>query len=485
MEELVKYLFETYKIDSGDIKKKGSRKILSDSELIKELGVYVDDNDLDCNKKDREQAITTWKTKISELKSKPKSDIVIDFITHTFQENNVKITVDQKYTQDEIVIEENDVYTILEANMFDWNRENPDSKISAPELKAKLKEISRSTFHSAKRELISKLAYNSDAKIEEWLKLSHKALKIRESFEIYSIMVKHWVWMVKRKMLTRTTKNQFVLNYYGKPSCGKSFFVKLMTSPLSDFRHNNADLTSIQDERSIPGLGSNFVHFLDELSTGTTKTISSDQELAKIKNIITADTDFKYRPMGTNAEQSITPRTSLIAASNFHIFDVIMDSSGMRRWFEFNVGLETNKYVTNHFDILRDNIFELWTGVDEDKDEGYLNVHSEIGKEIYKIQDSYVRKDSFELWLESVEFVDGKMHGPEAHQYYKDYCISEGMEHKTKQIQSFYARINSIGISKSQVHGRTMIHKKIVPKAKEVTIQTQQKSKIEEIKGFE
>lgn len=467
MEDVLKFLFETYKIDGADIKKKAQRsKPISELELVKELGMYSVTNDLEWSKSDREQAVKVWISKLNELKEKPKSDFVIDFITHTFNTLDIKINATQTYFKEGIQIDENDINTILEAKMFDWNRENESIKISAPELKAKLKDISRETAFSFRKKLIEKLAYDETVDINEWLKLSYKTLKIRESYDLYKVMVMHWVWMVKRKMLALPTKNQFVLNFHGKPSCGKSFFVKLMTSPLEQFRHNNADLNSIQDERSIPALGSNFVHFLDELCTGTNKTISSDQELAKIKNIITADTDFKFRPMGSNTEQKVTPKTSLIAASNFHIFDVIMDSSGMRRWFEFNVGLESNKYNVEMFDKLRETVLSLWIGVNESLDNGYLDVNSEIGKEIYKIQDTYVKKDSFSLWLDSVDFVSGSMKGTDAHFLYKEYCVDEGMEHKTKQIQSFYSRLHSIGITKDIRHGYTFIDKQIVKKTR-------------------
>lgn len=488
MEEIVKYLFESYKLDNGDIKKKGQRKVMSESDVVKELGSYADDNDFEWSKKEREEAVLEWKKKIHNLKSQPKSDYVFEFITHIFKERNIKIEANQKYFLEDIQVDEGEITTILEAKMFDWNREYEDQKISAPELKAKLKDISRETSFSIRKELIESLRYVEDAKIEEWLNLSHKALKIVEDYKIYSTMVKHWVWMVKRKMLAKPTKNQFVLNFFGAPGCGKSFFVKLMTSPLEQFRYNNADLNSIQDERAIPSLGSNFIHFLDELCTGTNKIVSSDQELAKIKNIITADTDFKYRPMGSNAEQKITPKTSLIAASNFHVFDVILDSSGMRRWFEFNVGLESNRYNVEQFDIMRRTILDLWIGVNENEEEGYLIPSSEVGKKVFEIQESYVRKDSFALWLDSVNISQGTMKGPDAHQMYKEYCMVEGMEHKTKQIQSFYSRLASVGVEKHQKMGYTYIKSKITPKTeKEIEIKSPSPKLIERksIIGFD
>lgn len=492
MEEIVTYLFETYKMDGTIIKKKAQRsKPISEIELVREIGIYALSNDLEWSKSDRENAVKSWIGKLEAIKTKPKSDFVLEFISHTFLSSNISISPNQIYTQEGIQIDENDVTTILEAKMFDWNRENETLKISAPELKAKLKDISRETAFNTRKELIDSLAFDCNRDADKWMRLSYRALKIQEEYEIYKIMLSHWIWMVKRKMLALPTKNQFVLNYYGKPSCGKSFFVKLLTSPVAQFRHNNADLNMLQDDRSIPALGSNFVHFLDELCTGTTKTISSDQELAKIKNIITADTDFKYRPMGSNAEQRITPKTSLIAASNFHIFDVIMDSSGMRRWFEFNVGLEPNTYDIDLFDKMRFSILDLWKGIDEKKDEGYLDVHSLCGKAIYKIQDSYVKKDSFTLWVESIDILPGKMRGPEAHELYTQYCLEEGYEHKARRIQSFYQRLAAIGVDKKEYGGYTYVLNKIVKKShnsthkEEEIVMPKTKNRIQHIEGIE
>lgn len=493
-DELLKHLFESYKIDSGDIKKKsGSRKVLTEADLIKELGVFADDNDIEITKTERISVIGEWKTKVNELKTKPKDDIVVKFISSIFEKYDITINNKHEYFREDVMIEESDVYTILEAEMFDWNRDYQDSKISSPELKAKLVLLSNQKSFDNRKILITNLQYSNDSKIEEWLKLSYNALKILETFEVYEVMVKHWIWMVKRKMLSKTTKNQFVLNFYGKPACGKSFFVKLLTSPLADFRYNNSDLNNIQDERSIPALGNNYVHFMDELCTGTSKTITSDQELAKIKNIITADTPLKYRPMGTNNTQMIMPRTSLIAASNFHIFDVIMDSTGMRRWFEFNVGLESNKYDVSKFDTLRNTILELWTGVDENLEEGYLDYNNSIGDSVFKIQDTYVRKNSFEQWLESVTIdKSGVMRGPDAYELYNDYCRVEGLEYKQKQISSFYSLLASIGVGKFLSNGSTKIRARIenktfsiMHKEEEEIVKPKTKNRIQHIEGME
>jgi hypothetical protein len=466
-EKIINHIFENYTFKNNEIRKNGTRKVLSNADLIKMLGSYSDDNDLEWSKSDRDQAISDWISKINNLAQAPRNDIVVDFISSVFKENDIAILQNQTYTQNGIRINDNDVYIILDASMYDWNRENPESKISAPELKAKLVSMSRNTSFQYKVKLTNALKYDVTkvADMNKWLRNTYSALQIVEEYEIFETMVKHWVWMVKRKMMSMSTKNQFVLNFFGKPACGKSFFVKLMTSPIEKFRHNNSDLNNITDERTLPSLGNNFIHFLDELSTGTAKTISSDQELAKLKNIITADTEFTYRPMGTNADCKVLPSTSLIAASNFHVFDVILDSSGMRRWFELNVGLDSNKYDTDKFDHLRATILDLWIGVDENIDNGYWNVFNDIGKKVCKIQDSYVRKDSFDLWLGSIEIVEGKINGKDAHDLYTQYCAVEGFEHKAKRIQSFYARLAALGVETKMHHGYTHLTKNIIQKS--------------------
>lgn len=460
VEEIKKYLLENFSIKNNEIKKKdGTRKVWSDNDVVKELGNYSDDNDLDWSKNDRNEGLLSWKQILDDLKNAPIDNFVIKYIRESFKEYNIRILPNRMFTRDGIIVNEADVNIKLEAGVYDWNRLNQNEKISVPELKSALEDMKSDMFFNSRKEVIESISYNEECEedLDKFISLSHKTFNIAESLEIYSTMLKHFMWMVKRRINNKETVNQVMLNYYGQGGTGKSYFMKLFTDPFKMFRVMNAKIESVQDERRIKELSDNFIHFIDELSGE--KKIYQDQELGIFKQVITSDTPLSYRQLGSHTTHTVFSRTSLIACSNFHIYDTIMDSSGMRRFFEFNIRIPSNGYSQEDMNTLKDLCKNAWTGVNENLDSGYFDVNSEIGLEIKKIQDSYIRKESFELWLESVNITPDLKGTPgvDVYSIYKEYCNDEGLDHKTKSIQTFYSRLESMGIKKSMTNGKTYI----------------------------
>lgn len=466
--ESVKILREYFVYEDGIIKprdKRNSKKVYSENELFRWLGDFADNKNLDWNKTFREQSIKEWKeTKIDDPIIVDSKENIRNFILKVFEENNIVLLANQQYLRDGTQYSEQDVELKLEHEIFDWNRKNKANTIFDKELKTGLLDMKRDVFFNKKKEIIEKISYNEDNKndLEDFLKLTHKVFDIAESYEVFSTIMKHFMWMVKRRISIKSTINQIFINFCGKGATGKTFYVKLFTEPFNLFRINNAKIETVQDERRIKELADNFIHFIDELSGE--KRMYTDQDLGIFKQVITADGPLTYRVLGSHVSQSVTPTTSMIGCSNFHIFDTINDSSGMRRFFEFNIRIDSHKYNEEDFKLLETMCVEAWKGIDENLDSGYYKLHDEVGQEIQKIQASYCRKESFELWLDSVTIKDGKIKGTEVYDLYKNFCETEGLEYKQKQIQTFYSRLESLGYKKFLSNGYTYIKAEFIKK---------------------
>lgn len=457
LEEIKSYLFENYKIHNGEIKRKdGSRKVLKEHELVTELSVYADSVEKDWSRQVRIDGVAAWKKSIETAKSQPKENSVGKFIAKALLDNDIVVTNSGDFIKEKLKIEESEVLTVLEADLYDWNREFKENIISPTELKAKLQKLKFDKQFSVMQKIIDTLRYSKENEkdLNEFLELTYKTLKIQQSYEIFRTIFCHWLWMVKRKLNNQKTKNQIFLNFYGKPATGKSTFVNIFTKPFSDFRIMNANLDELCDVRCTPALGKNLIHFVDEMKAS--KKVYVDSDLNILKSIITQEEDLTYRLLGTNYDLKISPKTSLISCTNFRLCDILNDSTGMRRFFELTLGLESHEYVESDFRLIENLVIKAWKGIDESNDIGYLDTKNEIGKEIMKIQDSYVRKTAFELWKDSIEIEKGKQLGKVAYDMYVEYCEGEGLDNKIKTISMFYSALRGLGFNIETGHGGKM-----------------------------
>lgn len=472
IEEIKKYLFENYRIKNSEIK--SGRKVLSEQDLAKELILYSFNENLDWTKEIIFSSIKEWKESLEEIKSRPQEDIVKVFIADTIEKKGLKFFKDTWF-KDNVLMQTDSVHTLFEAEIYNWNRENAERKISPAELKIKLQAYEIDSAHEQARKTFEALKFqeNNKAVLKEWLTLIHTSFQIRESFPVFEMMFSHWLWQVKRRALGRLTRDELFINFYGKGGTGKTYLVKVITDPFKDFRVLNATINSLMDDRRLPELGNNFIHFCDELAASDGKNVFMDKDLSVLKTIITANEPLSYRPLGTNTQSLIKPRTSIIGAANFHIYEIVMDSSGMRRFFEFNVGLERNQYSTEDTRKIKELTVDAWAGIDENSDSGYWDFESDTNKEIMNIQDFYTRKDSFQLWFESVEYIQNNTNTQikDAYQNYMVFCEDEQLQHKRISSQSLAAKLESEGVITVKMNGRKYI--KGVIKSKEISNTTE------------
>lgn len=280
---------------------------------------------------------------------------------------------------------------------------------------------------------------------ERWLKAIYEYFKPTESYEIFSTLMKHWAWQVKRKMNDRPVKYHIWLNFFGAAGIGKTTALNKISSPFTDFTSTTSISKLFDDTKEIKRLTENFILIFDEMAVNVESETSggrltADQK-AILKSIITGD-KMDARVYGTQEQAKRRITFSCISSANEHLYDVIYDETTMRRFFDFNcTGTrpksfdDINKYL--------DNSIYFWKSIDEDSDDGYFDPDTEVGKQVQAIQASYYpTKTTTKMWADAVNLRIGKTKLESAFRFYTNWCKETG--NKGKALQYFARDIQHI-----------------------------------------
>lgn len=268
---------------------------------------------------------------------------------------------------------------------------------------------------------------------DRWLHIVYDFFKPTESFEIFSLLMKHWGWQVKRKLLGRKVRFHIWINFYGAAGTGKTTFIIKMTSPMEDVTSTTTISKLFDDTREIKRLTENLVLYFDELALNVdgeeSGKLNADQK-AILKSIVTGDT-LDARVYGTQNQAKKKITFSCISSANNHLYDIIYDETTMRRFFEFHCTAERVKDFSDINKAL-DNSSYFWQGIDENLDDGYFNPDSPLFEEISAIQRSYYpTKSSVYEWMKETNARPGNRPPAASYKAYKQFCINTGCRAKT------------------------------------------------------
>lgn len=287
--------------------------------------------------------------------------------------------------------------------------------------------------------LIDEIRFNApDAEFaDKYLVEMHSVMQIEEDIEIFKCLMKHFIWQIKRRIMERPTYNDIMIAMFGAQGVGKSYVVNhVFGGILKKFYNASISLDNLMDERWTVALTNQFLMNIEEMDTGKAGNISG-KNLAMVKKIVTGS-EATYRPMGTNTTQTIKIKTSFISNANFHIYDIINDETGMRRFFEFNIGVPKGSLMDEkRVARLIEYAPRLFRGVNEMNDRGYWNFESPVYNDIREIQDSYVKSSDivdfcakFEV-VENMKFEDC-IGVDTMYDHYSAYCVDQGITDKYK-----------------------------------------------------
>lgn len=254
----------------------------------------------------------------------------------------------------------------------------------------------------------------------------------------------HWICSCKRKMGNLPVVHIIVPVLVGTQQGGKSFAVNRLVSPIQPYRLN-LKLSQLSDERHYKAFGENYVITLDELAAAE----RSDQE--SIKAMVTAEV-LTYRPMRSNSTATVRNTVSFIGTSNFPLNEKIYDTSGLKRWYQFNTLEKTDWDSINSIDYTA-----LWKGVDENKADAYIKPHLDSIREDQKrltVDDqiqSYVKERQLAVGGERLKLVKSL----DLYHDYTSWALDRG--HKPLNHVWFGIRLSNAGIksNKETYEGKT------------------------------
>lgn len=216
-----------------------------------------------------------------------------------------------------------------------------------------------------------------------------------------SLCFKHWLWNVKRSVFGLKRKSHLMLNFLGPQGCGKTYnLTQLFQKTFSGFFFVEKDLKNLFDERRGKIFNSNFICFLDEMAGSS--SFEQKTMIRELKQKITED-DFLFRPMRSNDYERLDQNCNFISATNESLEEILNDSTGMRRFWEFKVTKVIDQVGMDSVDFSK-----FWTEIDENKENGYIDLrdnNSQVVKNIISKQQETVAIDPIKDLLDEYGFV--------------------------------------------------------------------------------
>lgn len=386
------------------------------------------------------------------LKSVPKSTPKVEIFNELFNKVKEKygVTTNEAMTKiscssDGVTRKQSDLDT-LETYMKAEAIEN-EYDIRDGEISTLLKAMVQKAGQDQLSNLFKKICYEEGHtdKAEECLKGMYKHFGIIDDFNVFKVIMYHWLWQVKRKMLCKEVRWPIWPHFYGPAGLGKTKTLeKLVDTAIPDFRTTTQLAKIFENTSEIKRMTEYYAWVIDELAVGKSAEETADGSLSNdqksiLKSMLTS-TDIDARIYGTQNMMKRDLTFSCISSANVHFADVIFDEQTMRRYFEFTCVStipesreDWNKrmYFTEYFT-------DLWLDVNENLDEGYLHLgEDDIGKLVYSIQQQYYPTNTtVAKWLTVYDIKPGKNPQADIHRMYVDWCKDSGYS-KYKNIDNF------------------------------------------------
>lgn len=251
---------------------------------------------------------------------------------------------------------------------------------------------------------------NSDFPLDEW---------VTELFDVYGInykeipahitMFKHMLYTIKRGIfsLRGNERRPMHIFYSRKQATGKTTLLEKLCSPFPYAYSEGGKLHKLLDGKAFKAMVRDRV-LVDFQELATPNHIRNargeiDQGIiADIKSAITSKT-VEERGMYTHENEREIQLATFASSSNIHIFDVLQDPGGMRRYWEYV--LEPNNNIEPKDKWERANklfkvMTEVYKCIDESDSLGYYYDGCPDFNEIEKIQENYSKADAFSKFCE-------------------------------------------------------------------------------------
>jgi hypothetical protein len=205
-----------------------------------------------------------------------------------------------------------------------------------------------------KQKTIKKIIFRNEAAIlgiEQLKRMLQASTGIIDPLDL--VVVQHWIWLTKRKMLGLKVGHHVMLVFYGAQGGGKSELLTRLLQPIVGL-YRPGDFLQVSDERCYR-MFKDPVIFIDEMAGAERACIN------RIKNLITSPT-VTGRPLYGNRMEEIRNNATWIGGSNFPLDEIIKDDSGNRRFYQIDClpKGQWDRDSINEIDYL-----SIWQSVDE------------------------------------------------------------------------------------------------------------------------
>lgn len=256
---------------------------------------------------------------------------------------------------------------------------------------------------------------NNEVTMNIFIRSIYDYLDIKEEYDIFEMLFKHWCWTLKRHIWNKPVTWQIWINFFGAQGIGKTEMIRRMTKFMRDF-YAETNLNAFNDvEKQFKLFTDSYVLYFDELNKGDNKDTAIEMLLNQnavdsIKDLMTKDiiTVRQYQTQDQGKFKNIfTP----ISAANSHLYDIVYDGEAMRRWFDFTCQRETVPESYDEINAILCTFQEALKGINENNDAGYWDQHSEVGIKIKAIQKTYVPTNtSTNSWINYCEVTPDNEH---------------------------------------------------------------------------
>ena len=339
-------------------------------------------------------------------------------------------------------------------------------------IKAVLNNMAKDAVSNYLSDVYKKIKYDKDCeqKRDDFLKGIYDYLKPTEDFEIFKVLMKHWGWMVKRKLLGKSVRNHIWVNFYGGTGLGKSTMIQKMCGVMDEFLSTTSIAKLFDDTKEIKRLTEKYILNFDELAINGNEPgdgfIAADQ-LAILKQMLTGNY-LDTRVYGTQQQSRRKITFTCISSANYHLYDTIFDEQSMRRFFEFHCEATKPKNY-DQINAVLVHAIDFWKGINEQDDMGYwLETDISMWNKIESIQKNYFpTKTTVSQWISFNKIISGEKTAKDIYPVYKLWCDENGFKNK-KSLPGFIEEMKrrypelidpTDGIIKMDIEGKESVIK--------------------------
>lgn len=209
-------------------------------------------------------------------------------------------------------------------------------------------------------------------------------------------MMKHLLWSIKRKIYDLPIPYPVFTVFYSKAmGVGKSYFIEnILGGPFKDKVNTVGEIKQLLSDNDAKALVNGYwlIDFqeltIPESARNKDGSVS-ESTLNKLKSSITSQY-LNGRQMYTDTSAKLRQSAVFCSSANKHCYDVIHDENGMRRYWEFNWGVQNQADVDLELsEKIQKWMIALYQNIDENFDNGYYHPSNELFPEMVKVQAQY------------------------------------------------------------------------------------------------